>query len=60
MVQAVAEGFELHVVDDFVDEGVLKQQLGLIEGDASLAHVEEGGIVELSNGEPWAHFTSSA
>ena len=29
VVQTVAEGFELHVVDDLVDEGVLQQELGL-------------------------------
>ncbi len=30
IVQAVAEGFELHVVDDFVDEGILKEHFGLL------------------------------
>ena len=50
VVEAVAKGFELHVVDDFVDEGILEQHLRLLQGDASLAHVEEGGIVELAYG----------
>ena len=50
VVQAVAEGFEAHLVDDFVDEGVLQQELGLVERDATLAHVEQGGVVELPNG----------
>ena len=29
VVQPVTERFELHVVDDFVDEGILKQQFSL-------------------------------
>ena len=48
VVEAVAEGFELHVVDDFVDEGILKEQFSLIERDASLAHIKQGGIVQLT------------
>ena len=31
MVQTVAQGYELHVVDDFVDEGVLQQQASLLQ-----------------------------
>ena len=50
VVQAVAEGFELHVVDDLVDEGVLQQELCLGQRDAPLAHVEQCRIVELSDG----------
>jgi len=49
IVQAVAEGFELHVVDDLVDEGILQQHPGFGEGDASLTHVEQRRIVELTN-----------
>ena len=48
MVETVAEGFELHVVDDFVDEGILKEQFSLIKRDASLAHIKQGGIVQLT------------
>ena len=50
VVEAVAEGFEFHLVNDLVDKGVLQEESGLFEGDASLAHVEQGRIVELSNG----------
>jgi hypothetical protein len=50
VVQAVAEGFELHVVDDLVDEGVLQQHFGFLQRNATLAHIEEGSIVELTNG----------
>ena len=50
VVQAVAEGFELHVVDDLVDEGVLKQHLRLVERNATLTHIEQRCIVELTNG----------
>ena len=49
VVEAVAEGFELHVVDDLVDESILQKQLSLIERYTALAHVEERGIVELAN-----------
>ena len=50
IVQTVAQRFEAHVVDHFVDEGKLEQQLGFIEADATLAHVEQGSIVELAYG----------
>ena len=49
-METVAKRFELHLVDDFVDKCVLQQQLGLLQRDTTLAHVEEGGIVELANG----------
>ena len=49
-MEAVTEGFELHVVDDLVDEGILQEQSSLFEGDAPLAHIEEGRIVELTYG----------
>ena len=48
IVEAVAEGSKLHVVDDLVDEGVLQQEFGLIDGDAALTHVEEGSIIQLA------------
>ena len=50
MVKTVAERFELHLVDDFIDKGILKEQFSLIKRDASLAHIKQGGIVELSDG----------
>ena len=50
VVQAVAEGFEAHLVNDLVDEGVLQQQLSLGKRYASLTHIEQGGIVELADG----------
>ena len=49
VAQAVAQGLEGDVVDDFRHEGLLQQQACLALGDASLAHVEQGGIVELSD-----------
>ena len=36
IVQTVAQRLQFHVVDDLVDEGVLQQQAGFLEGDASL------------------------
>ena len=49
-METVTERLELHMVDDFVDEGILQEQFGLFEGDASLTHIEEGRIVELTYG----------
>ena len=50
VMKAIAEGFKIHVVDNFVDEGILQQEFGLFKRDASLTHVEERSVVELSNG----------
>ena len=50
VVEAVAEGFELHVVDDLVDEGILQEHFGFLQRNASLTHIEKGSIVELTNG----------
>ena len=47
IAQAVAQGDELNLVDDLVDEGQFEQQACLLLGDASLLHVEERRIVEL-------------
>ena len=47
-METVAKRFELHLVDDLVDKGILQEQLSLSERDATLAHIEEGRIVELS------------
>jgi hypothetical protein len=50
VMKPVAERFEVHLVDDLVDEGCLQQQFGFLEADAPLLHVEEGGIIDLSHG----------
>ena len=50
IVQAVAQRFEINLVDYLVDEGKLEQQLGFLLAYAALAHIEEGGIVELAHG----------
>ena len=44
------------MVDDLVDEGVLQQELGLVERDTSLTHIEKGCIVELANGRTMGTF----
>lgn len=49
-VEAVAEGLELDLVYDFADEGYLEQRAGLVFADASLSHVKEGGLIQLSYG----------
>ena len=48
IMEAVAKRFELHVVDDLIDEGILEQEFGLLKRDATLTHIEEGRIVELT------------
>ena len=50
MVQTVAQGFKLHLVDYLVDKGILEQRFCLLERDAALTHIEESRIVELTNG----------
>ena len=50
IAQAVAEGFERDGINDLGNEGLLQEQTGFALGDASLAHVEEGSIVELAYG----------
>ena len=50
VVQTVAQWFQLHLVDDLIDKGVLQQQFRLIERDTTLTHIEQGGIVQLSDG----------
>ena len=49
VAQAVAKGFKGNGIDDLGDKGLLQEQSGLALGDASLAHVEQSGIVELAN-----------
>ena len=48
MVEAVAQGFQLDGIDNLSDEGHLEEHACFLLGDAPLAHVEEGGIVELA------------
>ena len=48
-MEAVAKGFERHVVDDLVDKSILQQEFGFFKRDAPLTHVEEGRIIELAN-----------
>ena len=48
-MQTVAQRLKLYLVDYLVDEGKLKQQLGFLLADATLTHIEEGCIIELTN-----------
>ena len=50
MVQPVLERLELHLVDDLIDEGKLKEQFRFLGTHTALLHVEESSIVELSDG----------
>ena len=46
-MQTVAQGNEFHLVDNLVDEGKLQQQLGLLDRNAALLHIEQCRIVQL-------------
>ena len=48
MMETITQWLQLHFVDDFVDKRKLKEQLCLLTAHASLLHVEESGIVELT------------
>ena len=48
VVQAVAQGHQLDLVDYLVDESQLQQGAGLLFGNAALTHVEESRVVELT------------
>ena len=48
IMQAVAERLQLHVVDDFIDERILQEHLRLLERNATLLHIEERCVVELT------------
>ena len=50
VVKPVAQRLQFHAVDDFAHEGDLEQCLRFLDGDAPLAHIEQGGIVQLSDG----------
>lgn len=49
MMQAITQWLQLHLVDDFVDKCKLKEQLSLLTAHTTLLHIEQGGIVELTN-----------
>ena len=50
MVQPVPERLEFHLVDNLIDKGKFKEQFCFLGTYAALLHVEEGSIVELSDG----------
>ena len=45
MVQAIAQRSKLDAVYHLIDKGKLQQEFGLSTIDASLLHIEKGGIV---------------
>ena len=49
MVETVTQWFEFHLVDDFIDKGKLKEEFSFFSIDTTLLHIEESGIIELSN-----------
>ena len=56
MMEPVSQRSQVHLVDHFVDKGKFKQQLGFLLADASLSHIEQSSIVELSYGRPVGTF----
>lgn len=49
MMQAITQWLQFHLVDDLVDKCKLKEQLSLLAAHTTLLHIEQGGIVELTN-----------
>ena len=49
MVETVAQWFKFHLVDYLIDKGKLKEELCFFLINTTLLHVEECGIIELSN-----------
>lgn len=47
-MQAIAQWLKLYLVDNLVDECELKKQFSLLLADATLAHIEQCSVVELS------------
>ena len=52
IVEAVAERFEANTVENLTCKGKLEKHTGLIEGNATLTHVEQSFVVELTYGAP--------
>ena len=48
-MQTVAQRSELYGIDHFVDKCEFEQQFGFFQRYAALAHIEQGGIVELAH-----------
>ena len=55
-MQAVAQWFKLYLVDHLIDKGELKEQFGFLLADATLSHIEQCGVVELSYGRTMRAF----
>ena len=55
-MQAVAQWFKLYLVYHFIDKSELKEQFGLLLADATLSHIEQCGIIELSYGRAMRAF----
>lgn len=50
MVQTITQRFQSDFIYHLSDEGKFEQELGFVLRDASLLHIEEGGVVELTYG----------
>lgn len=49
MVETVSQRLEVDLIYNLADESKLKEELGLALRNASLAHIEHGGCVELAH-----------
>ena len=49
-MQTITQGFKLYLVYNLIDKGELKKQFGFFLADATLSHIEQCGVVELSYG----------
>ena len=50
IMETLTQWGKRNLVDDLTHEGKLQQQAGFLDRDATLLHVEQGGIVELAHG----------
>ena len=48
VVQAVAQRFQFHLIDDLVDKRILQQYLSLLKRYATLSHIEQRSVVQLA------------
>ncbi len=53
-MQAIFQSIQTDRIDHFVDKGKHQQQTGLARGDATLLHIEQCGIVELTHSSSMA------
>jgi hypothetical protein len=48
-MKTITQGLKLHLVYNLIDEGILQEQLRFFQRDASLTHIKQGSIIQLTN-----------